>query len=282
MTDTKRELEISQEEFQLLNDFIVELFGMNFANGRQEILISRLKRRIENLGLNSFMDYYLMLQFNPDGERAHLAKAITNNETYFFRETGQFEVLFGEALDLVKSQPAVSGQLRVLCAGCSSGEEAYTLNIFAKENFFRTIGMEVVIDAFDIEISQIEKAKTGIYGKSSMRCLEKSQIEKYFLELGEEKWRIKSMFKNGINFFQGNIMKAETFKKAMQYDAVFCRNVLIYFSEFSFYKAVNNFAECLREDGFLFLGHSESLYGLDTAFHAVKYGNSIVYRKGRK
>jgi chemotaxis protein methyltransferase CheR len=273
---------ISQEEFQLLNDFISDQFGMNFANSRQDILISRLSRRLEHLGLKNFMDYYIMLQYNPNGELGSLARAITNNETYFFRETHQFEILFGEAIEFLKKGLAIDGQLRILCAGCSSGEEAYTINIFAKENQYKMWGIETNIDAFDLESEHVTAAKLGLYGPSSMRSLNVTQMEKYFNEFEFDKWSIKNAWKSGIRFFQGNILEAETYKTPLLYDVIFCRNVLIYFSEPAFYNAIRCFAHSLRPQGLLFLGHSESLFGLDTSFQAMRFGNSIAYCKGKR
>lgn len=271
--------QISPEEFQLLNDFISEQFGMHFANSRQEILVSRLGRRLESLGLKSFMDYYIMLQYNQNGELSKLAEAITNNETYFFRETHQFETLFGHAIDRLKSGLSVSGQLRILCAGCSSGEEAYTMNIYSKENQYRMWGIETVIEAFDLENDHVLAAQAGRYGPSSMRSMEQDQVEKYFNQTEQNIWSIKGAWKNGVRFFQGNILEPQTYKSPILYDVIFCRNVLIYFSEPAFYRAIDNFAGCLRPRGMLFLGHSESLYGMNTSFQAMKLGNSIAYSK---
>lgn len=270
------------EEHALFNEFLAERFGLFFPEHKREILESRVRPRIAALGLKSFMDYYLLLQFNPNGgsELAHLARLVTNNESYFFRETHQFGALFEHGLDGLKENPALPGSLRFLCAGCSSGEEPYTLNIFARENQYRMWGFSVAIDAFDLDDSRIATATRAEYGPGSLRVTTEEQLDRYFLAgSGAETRRLKPAFRLGVAFRIGNILRPETYRPPVPYDVIFCRNVLIYFSEPTLRQAVDHFAACLRPGGLLFLGHSESIIGMSPRFEPVRLRNCIAYRR---
>jgi chemotaxis protein methyltransferase CheR len=268
---------LTPEELDLLNDFLTGTLGLHFPEHKREILESRLRPRLQDLGLRRFIDYFYMLQMNPNGELGLLSRLITNNETYFFREIHQFEALFGDGLDLIKSSLAVPDSLRILCAGCSSGEEPYTLSIYAKENQYRLWNHTIAIDAFDIDTDRLQIAKSGLYGKNSFRFTTEEQLEKYFRSPDDGRYEVKPLFRSAVQFSRGNIVQLETYQKPIRYDVIFCRNVLIYFSEPSLEKAIENFAACLRSGGLLFLGHSESIIGMSRHFESVKVGSGIAY-----
>ena len=273
---------LGQDEYALLNEFLAERFGLTFPEHKREILESRVRPRLTYLGLKSFMDYYLLLQYNPNGgsELAQLARMVTNNESYFFRETHQFEALFQHGIEDLKADSALPDSLRFLCAGCSSGEEPYTLNIFAKENQYRMWGRSLTIDAFDLDDSRIALAKRAEYGPGSLRAATEEQLARYFLPGHDTETRtLKPAFRLGVAFRVGNILRPETFIQPVAYDAIFCRNVLIYFTEVTLRRAVDSFAASLRLGGLLFLGHSESIIGMSSRFEPLRLGNCIVYRR---
>lgn len=270
---------MSMEEYEAINDLIAERFGIYFPEHKKDILESRLARRLSQLGLKSFMDYYFLLQYNPNGELDSLAHAVLNHETYFFRETHQFNVLFEHAFETLRDQCASPKRLRLLCAGCSSGEEPYTLNIYAKENQFRMWGYEIQIDAFDLEQERVDMALRASYGPSSMRSLTGEQVPRYFTAPERDQFVLRPLFRFGVHFFRGNILDLSTFGRYEPYDAVFCRNVLIYFSEIALHKAIENFSRVLHPGGLLFLGHSESIIGVSPRMQAVRLGDSIAYRR---
>ncbi|HKV11677.1 MAG TPA: protein-glutamate O-methyltransferase CheR [Thermoanaerobaculia bacterium] len=263
---------MTQEEYLLLNELISGQFGISFPEHKREVLESRLRPRLRALSLDRYWDYYLQLQCDAVGERAHLAELVTNNETFFFRETHPIEAFFEEAAPR-------TGALRVLSAGCSSGEEPYTLGIYARQNTVRLGSAGVTIDAFDLDATRIEAARRGEYGRSSLRSATPEQAERYFTAAGPERWVLKAPFRDGVRFAWGNILDLPTFRNGAPYDAVFCRNVLIYFSEAALHRAVRNFAEVLRPGGFLFLGASESIIGLSDRFETVRLSRSIAYRR---
>lgn len=273
---------LRHEEYALINEFLAERFGLTFPEHKREILESRVRPRLAALGLKSYMDYYVLLQYNPNGggELAQLARVVTNNESYFFRETHQFEALFQHGIEELKEDTALPGSLRFLCAGCSSGEEPYTLNIFSRENQYRMWGQSVAIDAFDLDDHRIAMAERAEYSQGSLRAVTEEQVSRYFTPGPSPGTRsLKSAFKLGVAFKVANILRPETYHQPIAYDALFCRNVLIYFSEPTLRKAIESFASCLRRGGLLFLGHSESIIGMTPLFEPVRLGDCIAYRR---
>jgi chemotaxis protein methyltransferase CheR len=275
-------LQMTQEEYELMDEFLARHFGLTFPEHKREILESRLRPRLSALRLKSFYDYYLLLQYDSGDSREirTLAQAITNNETYFFRETGQFDAFFSDALPELEREHSTDKTFRLLSVGCSSGEEPYTLNIWAKENQYRMWGFSFQIDAFDIDESRIEVARNGVYGPSSFRGVTPEQMQKYFVQAnGSGLHAVRPLFRSGIGFEVGNLVRRESYRRLGAYDAIFCRNVLIYFSEATLRRAVENFAAALHPGGYLFLGHSESIIGLSSMFEPLRVGDTIAYRR---
>jgi chemotaxis protein methyltransferase CheR len=269
---------MTPEEHLLLNEVIERQFGLSFAPAKKEFLESRLRPRLSSLHLRRFIDYYLLLQVDLESELEHLARLITNNETYFFREVYQFEGLLSEGLEELR-RAGFSNDLRILCAGCSSGEEPYTLNMYARQALPRVPGLRWSIDAFDIDVDRLKMARDAIYGVGSLRSTTDSQRAMYFSGFTADRWQLRRAHREGVSFAYGNILDLDSFKKPAPYDVVFCRNVLIYFSEGAFQTAIANFARSLRKGGLLFLGHSESLIGRSDRFETVRLEQCIAYRK---
>ncbi|MEM7350882.1 MAG: protein-glutamate O-methyltransferase CheR [Acidobacteriota bacterium] len=269
---------LTLEELALFNELFSTQFGLHFPEHKLEILESRLMPRLLANRVQRFMDYYLLLQYDLKRELDPLTQAITNNESYFFREIAQFEALDGAQLDALCQGGRKPGTLRFLSAGCSSGEEAYTLNIFAR-GFPATLGDNALhIDGFDLDSQRLEMAQRAVYRHSSLRTLTPKQTSLYFRTDGEG-FELRQGFRRGVHFSQGNILDLASYPSREPYDAAFCRNVLIYFSESALKAAIENFAQVIRPGGLLFLGHSESIIGLTQAFQAERLGPCIAYRR---
>ncbi|MEM1177695.1 MAG: protein-glutamate O-methyltransferase CheR [Acidobacteriota bacterium] len=267
---------LSLEELALFNELLSSHFGLHFPEHKREILESRLLPRLRANHLQRFLDYYLLLQYDYDREINALTSAITNNESYFFRETSQFECLSGQVL--AELRRGNEGRIRFLSAGCSSGEEPYTLNIFLLERLPEASTVMHRIDAIDLDHDRLDLAQQGLYRHSALRTLDDAQKKRYFIEHGPESYELKEHYRRGVNFRPGNILKLGTAVSG-PYDVVFCRNVLIYFSEPSLKQAIENFAKIVRPGGLLFLGHSESIIGLTHSFQAERLGTCIAYRR---
>ena len=270
---------MTPEEYQLLNELIAERFGIHHPPAKVEMLASKLRPRLQALNLERFQDYYLHLQYDFEAERPELSHAVTNNETYFFRETYQFQALFEDALRSLIDGASRPGVLRFLCAGCSSGEEPYTLNIYAQQHRIELAGTEVRVDAMDIDPRRLEIARAGIYGPNSLRSAGEDQIRRYFSRSGSDRYELGEIFRQGVQFYGGNILEPNDYPATGPFDALFCRNVLIYFSEEAIHRAITNFARALRPGGLLFLGHSESIIGISSAFETVRLKRCIAYRR---
>ncbi|MBN2383560.1 protein-glutamate O-methyltransferase CheR [bacterium] len=270
---------MTAEELELLNEFFTNHFGLYFPDHKKEILESRLSPHLNDLKIKRYIDYYFLLQYSSNSEVQKLATLITNNESFFFRETHQFESLFEHALTFLKQNVLQNEAIRILCAGCSSGEEPYTLKMFYMENQYRIYGYSVEIDAFDLNPDRVEQARKAKYHLGSMRTLSPDQINHYFGTPHDDIYTLKKVFRDGITFFEGNICDCSTYQKFLPYDVVFCRNVLIYFSEPKLRQAVENFARVLRKGGLLYLGHSESIIGITSLFETARFGDCIAYRK---
>jgi chemotaxis protein methyltransferase CheR len=268
---------MSEEEYLLLNEAISGRFGLWFPEHKKEILESRLRPRLAALSLRHFFDYYLLLHYDGEAEMQHLARLVSNNETYFFRETDQFEALFGPGLELLGR--GRGGPLRLLSAGCSSGEEPYTLGIFARERLFPVAAGALTIDAFDIDGERLAMAEQADYGPSSLRALTPQQIAGYFRPTDNGRQRLRDPFRQGVRLWKGNLLDLASYRFPPAYDAVFCRNVLIYFSEAALHRAIEAFARVLAPGGLLFLGHSESIIGLSPHFETVRFKRCLGYRR---
>ncbi|MEM7583887.1 MAG: protein-glutamate O-methyltransferase CheR [Acidobacteriota bacterium] len=269
---------LTLEELALFNELFSNTFGLHFPEHKLEILESRLLPRLRANHVQRFMDYYLILQYDLQREIDPLTRAITNNESYFFRETAQFEALDNVRLDEL-CQGGRRGALRFLSAGCSSGEEAYTLNIFVRNQPAAMGARGLSIDGIDIDSQRLAMARQAVYRSSALRALNAEQTGRYFKRVDHEHFELREAFRQGVDFAPGNILELDSRIKDEPYDAIFCRNVLIYFSEPALKKAIEQFAQAVRVGGLLFLGHSESIIGLTTAFQAERLGPSIAYRR---
>jgi chemotaxis protein methyltransferase CheR len=265
-------------DFKLLTDLIQERFGLTLQGVRQEIFASRLAPRLRELHLDSPRDYYEYLRFHPerDAEFARLPAMVTNNETYFFREPHQFDLLIKHVLperrDALRARP-----LRILSAGCSSGEEPYSLGMTLHDAGLPLAGISWEIDACDLNADRIARAREATYEETSLRACDPDTRRRYFVEDGR-RFQVKPRYRGGLRFFQANLLAPNGQLGWAVYDAILCRNLLIYFGETAFDSVIKLFARCLLPGGYLFLGHSESLIDRTTAFEPVVMG-SVIYRK---
>lgn len=270
---------LPEEEYRLLREFIRSRIGLDFGPSRRDILATRLKKRLEILSLRSFLEYYHYLLYAPKEQRFQemetLADVLANHETYFFREAYQFDLLFDVFWDKIRASEG--RPTRILSVGCSTGEEVYSLALSALE---RRMFPEKYIELIGVDLCRppIDAARRGVYRPYSFRAQLPFPREKYFLSLDSHSFLIKSEVRSLVTFHQGNLLNALFMEKLGPVDAIFCRNVLIYFDDAAVARAAKIFHRVLRPGGFLFLGHSESFLGRGFPFEAVRGGQYIVYR----
>jgi chemotaxis protein methyltransferase CheR len=279
------DVDLSEEEFRLLRDFVHEQFGLYFDGTQRSSLKSRLAPRLGLLGLLSFEDYYRYLRFAPEraAEQQRMVSHLTNNETYFFREQPQLEVFARHVLPVLKERRAkAEGRtLRFLSVGCSTGEEALTLAmiLFDSGQFFW--GWDVRIAGLDVDEAALEKATRGRYHQNSLRAVTPQQLERHFVTRGDGV-QVKEGVRKLVSFRPGNLLDPGSYAGFTPVDVIFCRNVLIYFSDESIQRAVRIFHDILVPGGYLFLGHAESLARVTSAFTPIRFQGAIVYQKPEK
>jgi chemotaxis protein methyltransferase CheR len=265
-------------DLKLLGDLIQERFGLTFEGVRQDILASRLGPRLRELHLDSPRAYYEYLRFHPqrDAEFDRLPALVTNNETYFFRETRQFDLLVDHVVPERRAN-APGRTLRILSAGCSSGEEPYSVGI-ALQSAGHAPGRVWEIDACDLNADRIARAKEAVYDEGSLRACDAETRRRYFTPEGDRS-RLRERYRAGVRFFQSNLLTPGFALERGTYDVVLCRNLLIYFGDGAFDRVIGLLGRALLPGGYLFLGHSESLFDRTTELVPVVVGGAVVYRK---
>jgi chemotaxis protein methyltransferase CheR len=256
-----------------------ETAGLHFDEGSAYLFDRRLGERVAALDLPSFDEYYKFLRFNVRG-RAELEEAIealTTNETYFMRQEYQLTAFRDELLPKLARANADKRRLVVWSAGCSTGEEAYSLAAMIHQSGL-FIDWDVRVVGSDISKTSVAAARRGVYRSSAFRSASSQFREAYFLEREDgsyvAEWLRKSCYFGHLNLLDG--LKASTLGRV---DVVFCRNVLIYFDAGSRRRVIDNLYERLTPGGYLLLGHSESLLNLSTAFELVHLSSDLVYRR---
>jgi chemotaxis protein methyltransferase CheR len=266
---------ISDDDFRLLRDIIRERFGIFYDDQKQFLLLSRLQTRLSKRSLTNYTDYVKLLRFGAEREAEFrdLASVLSNNETYFFRERTQVKALCGNILTELQ---AASPRLRVWSAACSSGEEPYSLAMSLLETG-RIAESNISIRATDISPRVLEMCERGSYRALSFRATEPAMVQRYFTVCGDG-FVIADRIKRLVQFGTLNLMDDRKVAAFGPFDAIFCRNVLIYFDKPTQKRVVESFARALRAGGYLFLGHAESLFMLTDLYEPVVQPESIAYR----
>lgn len=275
------ELQMSDDEYLLIRDIIYGHCGIYFDANSRYILEKRLSHRLEELKLSSFIDYYQYLKHhaNKDNEFINVMDVITTNETYFFRESFQLKAFSDEIVpELIKVKSARgSRSLRIWSAGCSTGEEPYSIAMLLSDIPHLK---EWNIEIFGTDISQkvLQRARRAVYGKSSFRTTEELQLDLFFDKHGEE-YKVKDYIREHVNISCLNLFDSNQMAMLGKMDIIFCRNVIIYFDLAAKSRVIESLYNSLYDGGFLLLGHSESLMNLKTRFKLRHFINDMVYQK---
>ena len=268
--------------FRLIRDFIRDYCGIFFDDDSRYLLEKRLSRRVRTLHFNTFREYYRYLLYhkNRDEELSSIIDILTVNETYFFREQNQLKAFSEEILLELKDLNKDKKRLRIWSAGCSTGEEPYTIAMLILEKG-GLHNWNVEIFGSDINQRVLQVARGGLYRKNSFRTTEPYLHHKYFRE-EKNLSQISDNVKQFVNFSHLNLLDPFKVKLVGTMDVIFCRNVLIYFDHPSRKKVIEMFYERLVEGGYLLLGHAESLINISTAFTLKHLKYDMVYQKPLK
>lgn len=270
--------ELQEVDFARISRLIYEKCGINLHEGKKMLVKTRLSKRLRERNFSSFAQYYDYVTTDEGTEElVHMLDSISTNLTYFFREDSHFRKL----ADILPQLPGVASRkgpprLRIWCAGCSTGEEPYSLAMTVL-GAMNQANWDVKILATDICTSVLAKATAGIYDASKLENVSPEIIRKFF-QRGQGRWtgflRVKSELRGMVHFRRFNLM--DPLPRDVLFDVIFCRNVMIYFDKQTQASLIGRFYDSLAEGGYFFAGHSESLTGLN---HHLKYIEPSVYRK---
>lgn len=275
--DRPREFRFTDGDFAFIRRLVGEQTGINLSDGKREMVYGRLARRLRERGIGSFAEYCKLLE-GDDGEIMHLVNAITTNLTSFFREKHHFEYLRNTLLPELLEHNRHSRRLRIWSAGCSTGEEPYSIAITLKEALPANHGWDVKILATDIDTNVLDRARHGVYAQDSVRSLPPERMQRWFRRgagANAGKVQVNPALQELIRFRQLNLM-SEPWPMKGRFDVIFCRNVVIYFDKPTQKRLFARYAQMLDARRHLFIGHSETLFQICDEFELV--GNT-VYRK---
>ncbi|MGK5094653.1 protein-glutamate O-methyltransferase [Deltaproteobacteria bacterium TL4] len=269
-------LEMDDTEFGLFSKLIYNSCGIHLGESKKSLLISRLSKRMRELGCASFHEYRRLVSEDASGkERVLLIDAISTNKTDFFREPQHFDFLQEEVYPTLLKRRVI----RLWSSACSTGEEPYTLAIHLLKNLGTAgpKGRDIKILATDISTKVLAAAVQGVFSEDKISVLPKDLLHTYFLQ-GMNQWSdyymIKNQVKQMIRFRRLNLV--EEFPLTAKFDVIFCRNVMIYFDKFTQAQLIQKFSRQLAPGGYLLIGHSESLNGIP---NSLQYVRSTIYRK---
>ena len=269
--------EITDAEFNRIRGFIKQKLGINLSNEKKSLVQSRFASIMHDKDLDDFTQYFDYLLQDKTGEALiQFVNKITTNHTYFMRERDHFDYLRETVLPYIYENHSQDRDLRFWCAGCSTGEEAYTLEMIIQD-FFKSkpARWDTRILATDVSTNVLIKAAQGVYPPESLKCLPESWLRDYFQPAGGGCVQARDEIRKLITYRKFNLMDEKfPFKKPFQ--TIFCRNVMIYFDSGTRDQLVNKFYDATVTGGFLFIGHSESLNHKTTKY---KYIKPAVYRK---
>ncbi len=263
MAEVNRPIELTEDDFQAFRDMIYRSIGVNLTEAKRALTISRLSRRLKELQLQTIGEYLRYVEKNP-GELEIMFNLITTNVTKFFRESHHFDFLNQEYLPHLEAMASSDQdkQIRAWSAGCSTGEEPYTMAIVLNEFFSKKKGWKIKILASDINTETLKKAAEGVYSRKEVEGISYPLLKKYF-KLGtgsnEGLFKVKDELKRLVTFRRVNLTAEEDFPIKQGLNFIFCRNVFIYFDKETQTRVLRKFNAHLVPGGVLMLGHSESI-----------------------
>jgi chemotaxis protein methyltransferase CheR len=275
--------QMSDETFWLLRDFIYEHSGIYFADNKKSQLENRLGLRLRANNLPDFDKYYYMLKYDPQAskELRALFDSVTTNETSFFRSPPQIQAFQEKVLPEVMQRHMEKAEknLRLWSAGCSTGDEPYTMGIVAKEVLGDELKeWDIKIFASDISEKALKSARAAMYNEYTLRSVPPDIKRKYFTQNGTQ-FMVTEEIRMLVDLQYLNFNDAKRVKLMKGFDIIFCRNVLIYFDDEAKKRFVSQLYDNLNPGGYLFIGHSESLHNISRAFKLVHFPGALGYKK---
>jgi chemotaxis protein methyltransferase CheR len=281
------EPQLRADEYRLLRDLFSERLGIWFGPEARSSLERRLRERLNVRGLRSFADYYQLLKYGPTAaeEWEEAGDILTTHETYFFREDYQLRAFQQEILPMLAVKPR--RRIQIWSAGCSTGEEAYTIAMLILESGLFDPGWELRVHGSDLSKKCIAAARRGVYGSASFRSTSEAMRSRWFAPVqaeaaaggGPDCYGVVPAARALCHFAQMNLLDEERTNLVGRCDVIFCRNVVLYFDAAARRRVIEMFYDRLVPGGVLLLGHAESLLNVSTAFELLHLKEDLVYRK---
>ena len=273
--EREREFSFTQKDFLFIRNLVADQTGISLSEAKSHLVYSRLSRRLRSLNISSFAQYCDYLTNGESDELTHFINAITTNLTAFFRENHHFEYLANTLLPKIFSSNS-NRRVRIWSAGCSTGEEPYSIAIVLRENMPSKGGWDVKVLATDLDTNVVAKAASGVYQESSINGISSQRVKRFFSKNSRSGTvTVKPEVRDLITFKQLNLMHEWPVKGP--FDVIFCRNVVIYFNLETQKRLFKRYADILADKGHLFIGHSESLFKVTNVFELL--GNTIYQKK---
>lgn len=272
--------DLTMEEFRRFRDLLHRQAGIYLEESKLDSLRISLVARATRLGYQTLQDYYAALE-RDDREFNELLNLVTINETSFFRFPAQFEAFRTQVLPEIMAEKGNANRtIRVWSAGCSTGEEPYSVAMSFHDMAIEGLGWKTQVLGTDVSTKALAHAKAGVYGKRTMMNVPGDVLARHFDVIGPEQYRVRDHVRSHVDFGYHNLIK-EPYPLSLMgnWDVIFCRNVTIYFRLESTRRVVSNFFNSLNEGGYLFIGHSETLTSISDDFEALDMGGVFLYRR---
>ncbi len=274
-----KEFVLSDREFDEIRSVIKELTGINMGDSKRQLIYRRLGSRLKATNISTFKGYLDYLKKGDPSELEEFTNAVTTNLTSFFREKHHFDYLAKTIVPkIVASKGSATRRLRIWSAGCSTGEEPYSIAITLKESLGNLAKWDAKILCTDLDSEVLNTCKGGIYAQQRVEKIPENQLRRWFMKSRTDTGefvKVSPELQDLITFKQLNLMHDWPMKG--RFDVIFCRNVIIYFDKPTQRVLMDRYAEVLEDDGYLILGHSESLFNVSDRFALL--GNTIYQKK---
>lgn len=270
-----KEFDFTDNDFLKVKTLVYGFAGIDLNESKKNLVYNRLAKRIRFLEMDSFIEYLKFVEAQGEAEFVHLINAITTNLTFFFRENHHFEYLAKTIIPGLLEKNRASKKIRIWSAGCSTGEEPYSIAIVLKEVV--PSGWDARVLATDLDTNVVQTAREGVYKIDRLKGVTESRVKRWFMRGSGSKdgmVKVKSDLQQIIDFGQINLMNEWPIKEAI--DVIFCRNVVIYFDKTTQAKLFDRYANLLPDQGHLLVGHSESLYKVTDRFKLL---GQTIYQK---
>ncbi|KLK90495.1 chemotaxis protein CheR [Microvirga vignae] len=278
MSRPRKAQALTADEIRRLCAFLYRHTGMIFGESKRYYIERRVADRMAATGTHTFPAYFAYIESNG-GEVEHLINIFTVNETYFYREEHQLRCLSRSLLPAIVENRQPGDLVRIWSVPCSTGEEPYSVAIWLLENWPMVDAYHIEIVGSDIDTRVLFEAEDGDYGERALARLPRDVVERYFEPPRDGQRRLIQDLRESVKFTAANLIDAASVAAQGRFDVIFCRNVLIYFDDASRLLAVNNLFNALHPEGYICLGHTESMTRISKRFDLRRFEDAIVYQR---